>query len=204
MDPVDTVTQSTSPASRPAVPGVPDEAELRPSLTRQYSPRTLDCYADRLVHYQEWAARNGIQPGVHAINDDNTELYVRDQIARWPRLDELPDLTAVPAGEEQHVPPDPVELADAEEAARKGEPLPPLKDRTYQRLRPSTIKQAVNALIYYGERANGRAPSDRVPKELIAEFDKLFKRKVPKSWTISHERRPSEYSARARSRRPGG
>lgn len=60
----------------------------------------------------------------------------------------------------------------------------------YRLLRPDTVKQAVNALIYHAERAGVKAPEDREAKELIRRWTDTFNRATPPAYQVTGRQSP--------------
>lgn len=130
------------------------DVELRPSVVRQYSPKTLACYRARLAHYQHWCRSRDYQHGTDTITTSKLVEYVHDQISRWNDSRETPD-------------PD-----------------------VYPRYRPDTIRQAVNALVYWAERSTGQPPDDRAAKEALRRFADDFNQAHPAAWRVVSRRSP--------------
>lgn len=59
-----------------------------------------------------------------------------------------------------------------------------------RRLRPETIKQAINALVYHGERSAASTPDDREAKELVRRFTTWYNAKYPPAWRVAGRRSP--------------
>ncbi|MEV6872244.1 hypothetical protein [Amycolatopsis sp. NPDC051128] len=137
----------------PKVAPRPD-VDLRPSMVRQYSARTLACYRARLAHYRHWCRTRGYQYGTDAITTAKLVEYVDEQTGRWDDASDAPD----PAG--------------------------------YPRYRPDTIRQAVNALIYWAERSTGQPPDDRAAKEALRRFTDDFNQTHPAAWRVAIGRSP--------------
>lgn len=62
-----------------------------------------------------------------------------------------------------------------------------VEDPDYRLLRPNTLRQAVNALVYWGERATGAPPEDREVKELLWRFESKFT--LPPVWRVAGARK---------------
>ncbi|MEV4052831.1 hypothetical protein AB0J55_16745 [Amycolatopsis sp. NPDC049688] len=137
----------------PKAPKRPD-VDLRPSIVRQYSAKTLACYRARLGHYQHWCRIRGYQHATDAITTSKLVEYVHDQINRWDDSPDAPD----PAG--------------------------------YPRYRPDTIRQTVNALIYWAERSTGQPPDDRAEKEALRRFADDLNQTHPAAWRVTARRSP--------------
>jgi hypothetical protein len=60
----------------------------------------------------------------------------------------------------------------------------------YPRYRPETIRQTVNALVYWAERSTGEAPDDRAAKEAIRRFTDTFNQAHPAAWRVAGRRSP--------------
>jgi len=60
----------------------------------------------------------------------------------------------------------------------------------YPRYRPDTIRQAVNALVYWAERSTGRLPDDRAAKEALRRFADDFNQAHPAAWRVVARRSP--------------
>lgn len=67
----------------------------------------------------------------------------------------------------------------------------------YRLLRPETIKQAVNALVYWGERAAEEPPDARGAKELLRRFTEKFNAEVPPAWRVAGRKSPRRRRPRA-------
>jgi hypothetical protein len=67
--------QAPSSGRRP----LSSDSDLRPSMVREYSSKTLACYRHRLVHYQRWCRTRGYQAGADAITTSKLIEYVQDQ-----------------------------------------------------------------------------------------------------------------------------
>lgn len=131
---VSTETGSAPAFDAAALAAVVDgNAELRPSLLRGYASETERCYAGRLVHYQIWCGREGLQAGTEWITEEKVLAYVKAQIRRW--------------------------TVESPEDAPEG----------YGLLRPSTLRQALSALVYWGE-LKGDAPGNRQAHEMVRRF----------------------------------
>ncbi|UUV32362.1 hypothetical protein NQK81_02590 [Amycolatopsis roodepoortensis] len=129
------------------------ETELRPSMLRRYSDKTLSCYRARLAHYQHWCHVRGYQTGTNAITTTKLLEYVDDQITRW---DDTHD-----------------QDTDA-----------------YPKYRPDTIRQTINALVFWAERSTGQAPDDRAAKQALRRFTDTFNRTHPPAWRVAGRRSP--------------
>ncbi len=130
------------------------DVDLRPSMVRQHSAKTLECYRARLAHYQHWCRTRGYQHGTDTITTSKLVEYVHDQISRW----DVPHDALGPAG--------------------------------YPRYRPDTIRQAVNALIYWAERSTGQPPDDRAAKEALRRFTDDFNQTHTAAWRVTARRSP--------------
>jgi hypothetical protein len=130
------------------------EGDLRPSMVREYSTKTLACYRARLVHYQRWCHIRGYQHGTDAIRTAKLVEYVHDQIGPWDDSPDAPD----PAG--------------------------------YPRYRPDTIRQTVNALIYWAGSRTGQPPDDCAAKEAPRRFTNTFNQTHPAAWRVTARRSP--------------
>ncbi|MEU4253556.1 hypothetical protein AB0F15_39810 [Amycolatopsis sp. NPDC026612] len=60
----------------------------------------------------------------------------------------------------------------------------------YPRYRPDTIRQTVNALVYWAERSTGQPPDDRATKEVLRRFTDDFNQTHPAAWRVAARRSP--------------
>jgi site-specific recombinase XerD len=72
------------------------DVDLRPSMVRRYSTKTLACYQARLAHYQHWCRTHGYQHGTDTITPPKLVEYVHDQISRWNETHDPSDITDYP------------------------------------------------------------------------------------------------------------
>lgn len=151
------ITAGTTPEGvSPSVSVNVTDTELRPSLIKDYSARTLKCYEDRLLHYQRWCAQQRLQGAAGQITTAKLLAYVRGQIDRWNN------------GEDPDAPADP----------------------EFRMLRPETLRQGMNALVYYGERSAPEAPDNREAREAIRLFRKQFDATHAPAWRVTGRKSP--------------
>lgn len=60
----------------------------------------------------------------------------------------------------------------------------------YPKYRPDTIRQTVNALVFWAERSTGQPPDDRAAKQAIRRFTETFNRTHPAAWRVTGRRSP--------------
>jgi hypothetical protein len=64
------------------------------------------------------------------------------------------------------------------------------EDPAYRRLRPDTIRQTINALVYYAERAGVGCPDDRKAKVLLGQFAIRWKTTQAPAYRVPGRRSP--------------
>ncbi|WP_410601172.1 hypothetical protein [Amycolatopsis sp. lyj-90] len=53
-----------------------------------------------------------------------------------------------------------------------------------------TIRQTINALVFWAERSTGQAPDDRAAKQALRGFTETFNRTHPPAWRVAGRRSP--------------
>jgi len=60
----------------------------------------------------------------------------------------------------------------------------------YPQYQPDTIRQTINALVCWAERATGQAPDGRAAKQALRGFTDTFDRTHPPAWRVAGRRLP--------------
>jgi hypothetical protein len=143
---------------------------LRPSLATEYAPESHRVYAGRLRHYQSWCAGRGYQLGAEHITSAIMLEYLRAQVsifAEWAA---------------ENPPPPP---------AIRGRRAPRKVELPVDLLRPNTLHQSVNALLFYAERAAPRIPDDREARELVRDYRAAWREaQIPPAYQVEGRRSP--------------